>query len=157
MSAPSVRYVDHYAGARRQNWTTPRDFFRALHAEYGFTLDGASEEGNGLLMLASTLDVPVSWLGERVFCNPPWSDIPRFVELATVAALAVLLVPARTNARWFHRALDLGAVPHYWQGKLKFGGAAHTSPADCLLLVFDNGDGPQAVTSKSTDLEGPRG
>ena len=105
-----ARYVDHYAGDRRQNWRTPRELFDGLDAEYGFTLDGASEPGNGLLAHASTVDDPLSWEGERVFCNPPWSGIPPFVELAAIADLAVLLVPARTNCRWFHRALDLGAA-----------------------------------------------
>lgn len=130
------RFVDHYAGSRRQNWTTPRDFFDRLHGEYAFTLDGASEPGNGLLPQSSTADAPLSWRGERVFCNPPWSDIPPFVELAASAELAVLLVPSRTNARWFHRALELGAVPRFFAGKIKFGNAKWNSPTDCCLLVF---------------------
>jgi hypothetical protein len=129
-------YVEHYTGARRQNWTTPRDFFLDLHREYGFTMDGASEPGNGHLDRASTADAPLSWIGERVFCNPPWSSIPPFVELAAVADLAVLLVPARTNCGWFHRALELDAVPRFFKGKLRFGGAKWNSPVDCLLLVF---------------------
>ena len=100
-------YVAHYQGSRRQNWTTPRVMFDALNERYGFTLDGASEDGNKLVAKALTRDdILVSWAGERVFCNPPWSRIPEFVELAGFADLAVLLVPARVNARCgFHRAL----------------------------------------------------
>ena len=93
------RYADWYGGERRQSWATPRAFFDSLHAQYAFTLDGASEPGNGLLPRSSTADDEIPWEGERVFCNPPWSNIPRFVDLAAEAALAVLLVPARTNAR----------------------------------------------------------
>lgn len=129
-------YITHYAGTRRQNWATPPDFFAPLHAEYRFTLDGASEEGNGLLPRASTVERPLSWVGERVFCNPPWSEIQPFIELASVADLAVLLVPARTCAKWFHRALEVGATPRFFLGKPRFVGAASTSPVDCLLLVF---------------------
>lgn len=131
-------YVDWYGGKRRQSWATPPEFFQRLHREFGFTLDGASEPGNGLLNKASTAENPLSWEGERVFCNPPWSNIPPFVELAATADLAVLLVPARTNCRWFHRALELGAVPRFWKGRLRFVGAPSTSPVDCVLLVFDN-------------------
>lgn len=141
MSA-NPQYVDWYAGGRKQNWRTPRELFDPLHAEYAFTMDGASETGNGLLPKASTVEAPLPWSGERVFCNPPWSDIFPFVELAAKADLAVLLVPARTNVRWFHRALKLGAVPRFFAGRPKFEGApdgtkGHNSPVDCLLLVFE--------------------
>lgn len=143
MNAPAdFKYVSWYGKGRRQNWTTPRDLFDPLHAKYQFTLDGASEPGNGLLPKASTADNPLPWNGERVFCNPPWSNIRTFVEMAPAAALAVLLVPARTNVKWFHRALELGARLEFFAGRPKFGNApegnkGHNSPVDCLLLVFD--------------------
>ncbi len=130
-------FVSHYNGARRQDWTTPRAMSDALDAEYHFTLDGASGDDNALLPEAKTAeDVLVSWAGERVFCNPPWNRIRDFVELAGFADLAVLLVPARVNTRWFHRALDLGAEVRFFLGKPKFGDAKWNSPVDCLLLVF---------------------
>ena len=132
------RYVDWYGKERRQNWQTPAKVFDPLNAEYGFTLDGASEPGNGLLPRASTADAQIPWAGERVFCNPPWSNIAPFLEQAPAAELAVFLVPARTNARWFHRALELGAKPRFFKPKPKFVGAQHGSPVDCVLLVFDN-------------------
>lgn len=129
-------YVEWYGGARAQNWQTPRDFFETLHAEYRFTLDGATEPGNSLLPRGSTIEEPIAWACERVFCNPPWSNIAPFIEIAAEAELAVLLVPARTNCRWFHRALELGAKPRFFLGKLKFGAARWNSPVDCLLLVW---------------------
>lgn len=129
-------YVSWYGGKRTQNWATPPEFFAGLDADYGFTMDGACEPGNGLVSKASTADSPLPWRGERVFCNPPWSNIRPFVELAVSADLAVLLVPARTNARWFHRALELGARVEFFKPKIKFVGAPYTSPVDCVLLVF---------------------
>jgi phage N-6-adenine-methyltransferase len=130
-------FVTHYTGARRQDWTTPRAMFDTLNDEYGFTLDGASGDGNALLPNAKTAaDVFVSWEGERVFCNPPWSRIAEFVELAAFADLAVLLVPARVNTRWFHRALELGAQVRFFQGRPRFGDGKGSCPFDCLLLVF---------------------
>lgn len=134
-------YVDWYGNARHQNWRTPRAIFDPLHEEFDFTLDGASEPGNGLLPLASTADAPIDWDGHRVFCNPPWSNIAPFVEQAVHAEVAVFLVPARTNVRWFHRALDLGAQPRFFLGRPKFempghSGAGHNSPVDCCLLII---------------------
>ena len=132
------RYVDHYKGERKQNHRTPRDFFEKLDLRYGFTLDGAAAKSNTLLPRFSSYHKRLTWRGERVFCNPPWSNIAPFVELAATAELAVLLIPSRTNCGWFHRALELGAVPDYWQGKLNFG-CKWNSPTDCLLLIWESG------------------
>lgn len=129
------RYVDHYQGERSQDRRTPRKFFDGLDCRFNFTLDGAAARENALLPRFSSECHPVAWAGERVFCNPPWSNIPPFIELAADADLAVLLVPARTNCKWFHRALTLGAKPDYWQGKLNFSGKWN-SPIDCLLLIW---------------------
>jgi len=134
--AAARRYHDWYGGERRQSWATPPAFFAQLHEEYEFTLDGASEPGNGLLPRSSTAADPILWTGERVFCNPPWSNICPFVEKAAEADLAVLLVPARTNCKWFHRALELGAHVRFFAPKIRFVGAPHVSPVDCVLLVF---------------------
>ena len=131
-----IAYVDWYGKERNQRYRTPPEIFARWHAEFRFTLDGASEPENALLPLASTAEHPFSWIGHRVFCNPPWSNIRPFVEQAAEADLAVLLVPARTNAKWFHRALELGAWPRFFLGRIKFVGAKHNCPVDCMLLVF---------------------
>ncbi len=130
------RYVDHYQGERKQDRRTPRAFFEKLNGRFGFTLDGAATAENALLPRFSTEQAPVSWEGERVFCNPPWSDVRPFVELAPTAKVACLLVPARTNCKWFHRALELGGKPEFFLGKLNFS-AKWNSPIDCVLLVWE--------------------
>ena len=137
----SDRYVDWYGKARRQNWRTPRVLFNKLNERWHFTMDGASELDNALLPKASTVEYPLSWDSERVFCNPPWSNIRPFLDLSKTAECAVFLVPARTNSRWFHHALALGAQPVYFLGKPRFEGAPFNSPVDCLLLVFGGKNG----------------
>lgn len=146
-------YIDWYGKGRHQNWRTPRSMFDQLHAEFNFTMDGASEPGNGLLPVSSTAEAPIEWHGQRVFCNPPWSNIRPFVEQAPSAEVAVLLVPARTNVVWFHRAIELGAQARFFKGRPKFEltnhvGAGHNSPVDCLLLVFGSAK-PDTMTGGS--------
>ena len=163
-------YTAWYGRGRHQDWCTPRDLFDPLHARYGFDLDGAADEGNGLLPERSTIERPIPWTGRRVFCNPPWSDIASFVELAPHAELAVLLVPARVNARWYHRALELGARVEFFLGRPRFERRGErgmsNSPVDCLLLVFGKehrvpdlddlrGD-PDRVHEAAIELEGLR-
>lgn len=131
------RYIDHFKGERKQDLTTPIAFFERLHARFNFTMDGAASEDNALLPYHSSLLLSQSWRNERVFCNPPWSSIPQFLEYAPLAELAVFLVPARVNAKWFHRALELGGIPEFFCGKLRFGRCEWNSPVDCLLLIFE--------------------
>lgn len=134
-----MTYVKWYQNERDQAWQTPPELFDPLHAEFSFDLDGAAGTDNALLPEASTPDHPVSWAGRKVFCNPPWSNIAPFVEQAVEAKTAVLLVPARTNARWFHRALELGASVRFFPKRPKFhrgGQIKWNSPVDCLLLVW---------------------
>lgn len=143
----SDAYVAWYGKGRHQNWRTPEEIFAPLHAEFQFTLDGASEPGNGLLLRSSTAEAPIDWTNERVFCNPPWSNIRPFLEKAPSALLAVFLVPARTNSKWFHRAIELGAEIRFFPGRPKFVlpdhvGAGHNSPVDCLLLIFRAKESP---------------
>lgn len=130
-------YVGWYKGPRNQALTTPRTLFDALHERFAFTMDGASEGDNALMPKASTEAAPLPWAGERVFCNPPWSNIPPFVEQAALADFAVLLVPAHCNSRWFHRALALGAKVEFFLGRPCFGEHKASSPVDCVLLVFE--------------------
>jgi len=125
-----------YAGPRRQALTTPLKAFADLHGKFEFTMDGAATAENALLPRFSSPQDPLPWAGERVFCNPPWSNIAPFVELAATATLAVLLVPMRCNTKWFHRALELGARPIFFPARLKFGRLKNNSPVDCAALVF---------------------
>lgn len=93
---------------------TPQDFFDRVHAEFGFTLDAAASTLNhkcelwfgegGLAFDALTED----WGGEGsvVWCNPPYSAAGAFVAKAKAeaakGATVVLLLPARTDTRWWH-------------------------------------------------------
>ena len=97
MSLNQGGYVQHYQGERRQIWTTPRSLFEELDREFHFSFDGAADDTNALLPNHEATFY-LAWTGHRVFCNPPWSNVAPFVELAPTAELAVLLVPARTNA-----------------------------------------------------------
>jgi DNA N-6-adenine-methyltransferase (Dam) len=133
-------YVSHYQGPRNQSLQTPMVLFGMLHARYRFTMDGAASPDNALMPRYSSVEAPLPWVGERVFCNPPWGNIPPFVELAATASFACLLVPARTNCGWFHRALELGARVEFFKGRPNFDGGKSSSPVDCLLLLFGHGE-----------------
>ncbi|HGU1461798.1 TPA: DNA N-6-adenine-methyltransferase, partial [Escherichia coli] len=74
-----------------------------LHREYLFTLDGAATEYDTLLPSFTDDIHNQSWDGERVFCNPPYSDTKTFLAKASEADLAVFLIPYRPHTTYWLR------------------------------------------------------
>ena len=75
--------------------------FRNLHREFSFSLDGAATKHDTLLPRFTDDISRQSWAGERVFCNPPYSDIPSFLVKASEADLAVFLIPYRPQTTYW--------------------------------------------------------
>ncbi|HGU1397155.1 TPA: DNA N-6-adenine-methyltransferase, partial [Escherichia coli] len=84
-------------------WRTPFLLFKNLHREYLFTLDGAATEYDTLLPSFTDDIHNQSWDGERVFCNPPYSDTKTFLAKASEADLAVFLIPYRPHTTYWLR------------------------------------------------------
>jgi site-specific DNA-methyltransferase (adenine-specific) len=80
----------------------------------------------------------VSWAGKRVFCNPPYGpEIRKWIERGFEAELAVYLVPARTDTRWFHDlVIPRAAEIRFIKGRLKFGDAENAAPFPSMLVIF---------------------
>jgi phage N-6-adenine-methyltransferase len=142
---------------------THPDDFRRWDERFGFTLDVAaaahnakcdryfSIEDNGLIQ---------SWADERVWCNPPYSDIEPWVNKAWIEApetqLIVMLLPAnRTEQGWWQRWVEPfrdgqnagGITPRveFLSGRLRFIQAGRTDvgpnerpPFGCCLLIWSN-------------------
>ncbi len=87
-------------------WFTPEPLFRMLEEKYGpFTLDAAADESNAKCAeyFTESQDGRIQpWRG-RVWCNPPYRDLLKWVRHAygeTQAGrceVAVLLLPAHTK------------------------------------------------------------
>ncbi|EEU4471115.1 DNA N-6-adenine-methyltransferase [Escherichia coli] len=92
----SIEYIligKHHGGS--DDWRTPYRLFRNLHREFGFSIDGAATKHDTLLPRFTDDIHNQSWDGERVFCNPPYSDTKTFLVKASEADLAVFLIPYR--------------------------------------------------------------
>ncbi|MEB7518917.1 DNA methylase [Escherichia coli] len=74
-----------------------------LTQEFGLTLDGAASKHDALLPRFTDDIHNQSWVGEKVFCNPPYSDIPSFLVKASESDLAVFLIPHRANTSYWLR------------------------------------------------------
>ncbi|HDP8064835.1 TPA: DNA methylase [Escherichia coli] len=95
MSYPIIHIGRYHGGS--DDWRTPYRLFRNLHREFSFSMDGAATKHDTLLPRFTDDIHNQSWVGERVFCNPPYSDIPSFLLKAAEADLAVFLIPYRPH------------------------------------------------------------
>lgn len=115
-------------------WPTPQAFYDQLHVEFQFTFDPCPYGGDqdGTAPLFST------WRGHRVYCNPPYGPgLRAFLERWYEPELAVYLLPARTDVKWFHEiVLPHAAEIRFVKGRLKFGGASTPAPFPSMIVVF---------------------
>lgn len=80
--------------------------------------------------------------GHTVYCNPPYGkQIGKWVEKAYSESQkdgtkVVMLIPARTDTRYFHEYIYGKAEIRFVKGRLKFGNAKCSAPFPSMVVVF---------------------
>jgi hypothetical protein len=120
--------------AQSDRWPTPRALYAALDKEFAFNLDPCPLDGAG----DGLAPLFCQWRGRRVFCNPPYGrGLGDWVGRGLEADLAVFLVPARTDTKWFHEiVLPFAAEIRFLRGRLHFGDGAGRATFPSMLVVF---------------------
>jgi len=109
-------------------WATPRDFFKKINKEFNFNLDPCCTKKSALCKKYYTPKedgLIQDWKDERVFVNPPYArEISKWVEKCfnerNNAELIVMLIPSRTDTRYFHDFIYNKAEIRFIKGRLKF-------------------------------------
>lgn len=131
--------------SKKQNWTTPQWLFDQLNEEFDFTLDAAASDDNAKCQKYFTErenGLLRSWEGETVFCNPPYGrELAEWVKKAyeegqKPGTTVVLLIPSRTETRFFHDYILGKAEIRFLKGRLKFGDAKNSAPFPSLIAVY---------------------
>ena len=113
-----------------EHWATPSDLYAKLDEEFHFTLDPCPLGGNGVGLTRS-------WIGERVYCNPPYGNgVRNWLAKAREASLAVFLLPARTDTKWWHEYVVGASEIRFLRGRLKFGNAKNSAPFPSVIIIF---------------------
>ena len=122
--------------ASTDRWETPREVKDALYREFALNYDPCPLDGvvNGLAPLFSR------WWGKRVFCNPPYGPgIAAWLERGLEAEIAVFLLPARTDTKWFHAiCLPTAREIRFIKGRLRFGDSPNDAPFPSMVVIFQN-------------------
>lgn len=147
------------------DWDTPQAFFDKLNKQFGFTLDPCAtaastkcdkyftEEEDGLVQ---------SWKGHTVFVNPPYGRgigvwlKKGYEESKQHNTVVVMLIPARTDTKWWHDYAMKAKEVHLVRGRLKFGSSDNAAPFPSAVIVFHSNTllrAPVALTPSFHPLE----
>lgn len=79
--------------------------------------------------------------GTSVWCNPPYGrEIGKWVEKAYNESLngvtVVMLLPARTDTKWFHEFVYGKTEIRFLRGRLKFGDSKNSAPFPSMVVIF---------------------
>lgn len=128
-------------------WSTPQDFFEKLSWRFGpFDLDPCAdctntkcttffnEDQDGLLQ---------NWEGYTAFVNPPYGrGIDKWIKKGFDEAhkdntKVVMLVPSRTDTKYWHQYVMKADEVYFVKGRLKFGDSENSAPFPSAVVVFD--------------------
>ena len=155
MADQSVHYSSARTGAPSQDdWQTPSHIVAlAQRVLDGVSMDPCAAIGGriGLRNVYPAEDgLTVSWTGETVYMNPPYSKardwVSKWVGEDVRGALALL--PARPGSQWWTELTESGALLCLIRGRLTFEGAPNCAPfPSCLWYRGPNA--PQFVREAS--------
>lgn len=132
----------------KQTWETPKILFDKLNKEFNFEWDLAASKENALC--EKYFDKENNALEQRwkgtCWLNPPYGDKSnKMVDWIKKAydecqinphLKVVMLIPARTNTKWFHEYCMKAAEIRFICGRPKFGDAKYGLPQPLCLVIF---------------------
>lgn len=134
-------------------WATPQLFYDELDKKYQFVFDLACNKQNVKTKDGFTIEddsLNQNWAlityetnGGWLWLNPPYSKCKEFVDKAyfemTQGAKIVMLIPSRTDTRWFHKYIykQSGVEIDFIKGRLKFGTSKNAAPFPSMLVIFN--------------------
>ncbi len=147
--------------SKKQGWGTPPDLWKELNDEFHFKMDAATNDKNPLgteYYYTEEMDGLAEenrWISP-VYVNPPYGKgIYNWARRASIESinnkiLTVMLVPARTDTKWFHDWIwdEELAEPQYplvirfLKGRLRMFDydtntlSKHVAPFPSMLVIF---------------------
>ena len=111
MSTANIMAKDKSKNVLKMEYvSTPDVIWCQLKEKYNFTVDACASDKNYLLPKYWTKEnsaLEKNWDNEIVYCHPMYDiNIPKFIKKAVESkCITVFLLPASTNAEYFHKYL----------------------------------------------------
>ena len=131
--------------SKTDDWATPQYLFDEWNAKYQFDLDAAASSTNHKCDNWYGLDHPEesrrdglaqAWTG-TTWVNPPYGRVlNQWVgHAAEQLSPVVMLLPARTDTRWFH-SYCINQQITFIKGRVKFGGSSFGAAFPSMIVEF---------------------
>jgi phage N-6-adenine-methyltransferase len=135
-------YINKRFESATEEWSTPDSLFRPLLDEFKFDLDVCASPENAKCQRYITKDQDAlkrDWTGS-CWMNPPYGPrmkdwVKKAYSSAKAGAIVVCLLPARTNANYWHDYCFKGEV-RFIKGYPKFGNAKQGLKAPLAIVIF---------------------
>lgn len=132
---------------KSDEWATPQDFYDKLNEKYKFVFDLACSKdhcktADGFTIEENSLEQDWHDINGWLWLNPPYSKCKEFVDKAwfemTLGAKIVMLIPSRTDTKWFHNFIykKEGVEIEFIKGRLKFGDSKNSAPFPSMIVIF---------------------
>lgn len=117
----NVKYSD--------DWSTPEEIYNKYVLEMKYF--------DPCPLLDDSFDF--RYIDKPVFLNPPYSDVSTWIDWAlnnhsVSKKPTVILIPSRTDTKYFHKILEYGCDLEFIKGRLKFGGHKGSAPFPSVLV-----------------------
>lgn len=118
----------------RMDWKTPKAFYQALNSEFNFDHDPCPPQ--------YSIDGLTSEWGSVNFVNPPYgSALPKWIKKAfeeyQKGKTVVLLIPSRTDTRWWHEYCMKAQEIRFIKGRLRFDDQKNNAPFPSAVVIFN--------------------
>ena len=128
-------------------WGTPQEFFNKLDWRFGpFNLDPCATPSNtkcSNFFTEAEDGLSKSWEGFTSFINPPYGrGLEKWIKKAYEESRkedtkVVMIIPARTDTKYWHQYIMKADEVYFIKGRLKFGDAENCAPFPSAVIVFD--------------------
>lgn len=128
--------------SKTPEWETPQKLFDELNKEFGFTLDVCATDQNAKCPRYFTKEInglSQSWDNQIAWCNPPYGrEIGLWIKKASEqqGGVVVMLLPARTDTKYFHEYIYGKSEIRFIKGRLKFGNSKNSAPFPSMIVIF---------------------
>lgn len=117
---------------KTDNWATPKVMYEFYIRNDYFDPCPLNSEFNGL---------EIEWK-EKNFVNPPYSKIKLFIDKSIEehkkGKKVILLIPARTDTKYFRKLVDYGCDIDFITGRLHFNESNSAPFPSCLIYLTGN-------------------
>lgn len=121
--------------SEKMDWQTPDAVYDKLDREFHFDHDPCPANWDG------KVDGLTSDWGKSNFVNPPYGrELTKWVEKgyneAQEGKTVVLLIPSRTDTKWWHDYCMKADEIRFIKGRLRFKGAKYNAPFPSAIIIF---------------------